>query len=141
MSTVQWHYGTKVVLPRRVKADLADEALAAAILFGPLLLGQALVGSVPDLLLRVTIVAFPAAILYTVFRDAAGGGVSLGKRALGLTIIRLVDGRRCTARHVWARNLLDVVPIINVIDFIMMCVDRRGQKIMDRWLRLQVVEA
>src|SRR5262249_59365367 len=96
---------TKVVLPRRVKADLADEALAAAILFGPLLLGQALVGSVPDLLLRVTIVAFPAAILYTVFRDAVGGGVSLGKRALGLTIIRLVDGRRCTARHVWARNL------------------------------------
>jgi len=110
MSTVQWHYGTKVVLPRRVKADLA------------------------------TIVAVPAAILYTVFRDAAGGGVSLGKRALGLTIIRLVDGRRCTARHVWARNLLDVVPIINVIDFIMMCVDRRGQKIMDRWLQLQVVE-
>jgi len=33
-----------------------------------------------------------------------------------------------------------VVPIINVIDFIMMCVDRRGQKIMDRWLQLQVVE-
>ena len=59
---------------------------------------------------------------------------------MGLTIICLVDGRRCSAQHVWARNLLDVVPIVNLIDFIMMCVDRRGQKIMDKWLRLQVVE-
>ena len=138
MSATPWHYGPRVVLPRRVKADLVDEAIAAAILFGPL--GQALAGSVPDLLLRVTIVAIPAAILYAVFRDAVGGGASLGKRALGLTIICLVDGRRCSAQHVWARNLLDVVPIVNLIDFIMMCVDRRGQKIMDKWLRLQVVE-
>src|SRR5215831_2268331 len=136
MSATPWHYGPRVVLPRRVKADLVDEAIAAAILFGPL--GQALAGSVPDLLLRVTIVAIPAAILYAVFRDAVGGGASLGKRALGLTIICLVDGRRCSAQHVWARNLLDVVPIVNLIDFIMMCVDRRGQKIMDRRLRLQV---
>src|SRR5215510_15470545 len=73
MSAIPWHYGPRVVLPRRVKADLVDEAIAAAILFGPLLLGQALAGSVPDLLLRVTIVAIPAAILYAVFRDAVGG--------------------------------------------------------------------
>ena len=140
MSTAQRHYGTKVVLPRRVKADVVDDAISAAILFGPLLLGQALVGSVPDALLRVTIVAFPAGILSFVFRDVVGGGTSYGKRALGLKIIRLADGRRCTSRHVWARNLLDVIPIVNLIDFVLMCVDRRGQKLMDKWLRLQVIE-
>ena len=140
MSAVQRYYGPKVVLPRRVKADVVDDAIAAAILFGPLLLGQALVGSVPDPLLRVTIAGIPAGILYFVFRDAVGGGTSFGKRALGLRIIRLADGRRCTPGQVWARNLLDVVPILNLIDFVLMCVDRRGQKLMDKWLRIQVVE-
>ncbi len=128
-------------MPRRLKADLVDSAIAAAILFGPLLLGQALVGSVPDPFLRATWLGIPAGISYSLCRDAAGGGTSLGKRALGLTVIRLVDGRPCTSRQVWARDLADLIPIVGPIDFIFMCVDRHGQKkLMDKWLRIQVVE-
>ena len=32
------------------------------------------------------------------------------------------------------------MPIINLIDFILMCIDPRGQKLMDKWLGIQLVE-
>jgi len=35
---------------------------------------------------------------------------------------------------------VDPIPIIGLIDFIWMCIDRHGQKLMDRRLRVQVVE-
>lgn len=132
--------GRKVILPRRLKADVVDGAISAAILITPLLLGQALAGSVPDLLLRTTWLGILAAVLYSVFRDAAGSGTSWGKRTLGMTVIHLDDGRPCTSRQVWARDLLDLIPIVNVIDFLLMCIDPHGQKLMDKWLGVQLVE-
>jgi uncharacterized RDD family membrane protein YckC len=134
------HYGSRVILPRRIKADLVDSAIAAAIFVVPLLFGQALAGSVPDALLRATLLGIPAGFLYSLFRDAAGGGTSLGKRVLRLRVIRLEDGQPCTSRRVWARDLLDPIPIVSLIDFIWMCIDRHGQKLMDKRLRVQVVE-
>jgi hypothetical protein len=41
---------------------------------------------------------------------------------------------------VWARNLLDPIPVLGLVDFVWMCVDKHGQKLMDRKLRTQVVE-
>ena len=104
------HYGPRVILPRRIKADLVDAAIAATIVFCPLLLGQALAGVVPDPVLRTFILGIPAGIGYSLFRDAAGRGTSLGKRVLGLRLIRLEDGKPCTPRRVWTRNLLDPYP-------------------------------
>jgi uncharacterized RDD family membrane protein YckC len=135
------HYGPRVILPRRIKADLADGVISSALMIGPLLLGEALVGVLPELLLRVFVLSIPAAIGYALFRDALGQGTSLGKRFLGLRVITLADGRLATAGRVWSRNLLDVVPIVSLIDFIWMCVDRHGQKVLDRGLGTQVVEA
>jgi len=134
------HYGQKVILPRRIKADVVDGAVTAVILIVPLLVGQAIAGHAPDPVLRATLLSIPAGILYSILRDAIGGGTSLGKRAMGLTIIRLDDGRACTPRHVWARDLLDPIPMLSLVDFIGMCVDRRGQKLMDKWLGVQVIE-
>jgi uncharacterized RDD family membrane protein YckC len=134
------HYGSRVILPGRIKADLVDSAIAAAIFAGPLLFGQVLAGNVPDALLRATLLGMPAGFLYSLFRDAAGGGTSLGKRVLRLRVIRLEDGQPCTSRRVWARDLLDPIPIVGLIDFIWMCIDRHGQKLMDKRLRIQVVE-
>jgi hypothetical protein len=36
------HYGPKVILPRRIKADLVDGAIATTIVLCPLLVGQGL---------------------------------------------------------------------------------------------------
>jgi uncharacterized RDD family membrane protein YckC len=133
-------YGPTVVLPRRIKADLVDGAITAAIFIVPVLVGQAVSDVVPDAGLRLFALGIPAAIVYSVFRDAAARGTSLGKRVLGLRVIALEDGMPCRARRVWARNLLDPIPIVGLIDFIWMCVDRHGQKLLDRLFRTQVVE-
>ena len=50
------------------------------------------------------------------------------------------SGVPITTGRVWARDLLDGVPILNTIDFVLMCIDRRGQKVMDKLLGVQVVE-
>jgi hypothetical protein len=52
----------------------------------------------------------------------------------------LQTGMPCVGRRVWARNVLDPVPILDLIDFVLMCLDSRGQKIMDKVLQTQVVE-
>ena len=134
------HYGPRVILPRRVKGDLVDGIIAITIFVCPALLGQALVGMVPDSFLRPFVLGIPAAFAYTLFRDSVGRGTSPGKRVLGLRVIRLEDGQPCTASRVWARNLLDPIPAIGLLDFVWMCVDERGQKLMDRRLHTQVVE-
>lgn len=133
-------YAPRVALPRRIKADLVDGAIAAVIFIVPVLTGQAVSDVVPDAGRRLFALGIPAAIVYSLFRDAAAGGTSLGKRALGLGVIALEDGRPCRAGRVWARNLLDPIPIVGLVDFIWMCVDRHGQKLMDKLFRTQVVE-
>jgi len=52
----------------------------------------------------------------------------------------LRTGKPCSARSPWARNVCDVVPILNLIDFVMMCIDVRGQKLMDKRLQVQLVD-
>lgn len=134
------HYRPKVILPRRIKADLLDDALTAAIMFGPLLVGQGLTGVLPDSILRLFVLGIPVGIGYFLFRDSIGLGTSVGKRVLGLRLIRLEDGEPCTPGRVWARNLVDPIPVLGLVDFVWMCFDKHGQKLMDRKLRTQVVE-
>ena len=134
------HFRPRVILPRRIKADLVDGVIAVTIFVVPLLIGQAVAGHLPDALLRLSVLSIPAAILYAILRDSIGHGTSFGKRALGLRLIRLEDGQPCSARRVWARNLLDPIPFLSLIDFIWMCLDPHGQKLMDKRLRTQIVE-
>jgi hypothetical protein len=47
-----WQYAPRVVLPRRIKADLVDGAIAAVIFIVPVLVGQAVSDVVPDTGLR-----------------------------------------------------------------------------------------
>jgi hypothetical protein len=49
-------------------------------------------------------------------------------------------GAPCTTDRVWSRNLADLIPIVDVIDFVLMCLDPRGQKMMDKILHIQVTE-
>jgi uncharacterized RDD family membrane protein YckC len=134
------HYRPKVILPRRIKADLVDDAITAAIMLGPLLAGQGLTGALPDSILRLFVLGIPVGIGYFLFRDSVGFGTSAGKRLLGLPLIRLADGKPCTPGRVWARNLVDPIPLLGLVDFVWMCFDTHGQKLMDRKLGTQVVE-
>lgn len=61
------HYGPRVILPRRIKADLVDGAIAATIRICPLLVGQGVAGIVPDSLLRLFVLGIPVGIGYSLF--------------------------------------------------------------------------
>ena len=130
----------KVILPRRVKADSADGFIATALMFTAFFVILAINGSLPPLLQRLSVIGIPVAFLYIVLRDSIGKGTSFGKKWLGLQIIDLRTGAACTAGRVWMRNLTDLIPILNAIDFLLMCIDPRGQKIMDKILQIQVVD-
>ncbi|MBI3455306.1 MAG: RDD family protein [Candidatus Rokubacteria bacterium] len=130
----------KVILPRRFKADSIDGVAATILMLVPLFALTAIGDLLPSWLQPLPLIGIPGGVFYIVFRDAMGKGASVGKRALGLRIIDLRTGTPCSARRVWARNLLDLIPIVDLIDFVLMCLDSRGQKMMDKVLDTQVVE-
>ena len=74
---------------------------------------------IPSLLMIVNI----AGILYLPFRGALGRGTCHGKRYDGFQVIDLQTGVSCKGRQVWVRDLLDLIPLLNVVDFGMMCAD------------------
>lgn len=128
----------KVILPRRIKADTADSLIAVTAMLAPLLVMSAIADFLPPLLHKLSIIGIPGALLYVVFRDSIGRGTSIGKKWLRLQVVDLRTGSPCTAGRVWARNLTDLIPILNAIDFVLMCIDPRGQKIMDKILHIMV---
>lgn len=130
----------KVYFARRLNADTLDGVLGLALLTVPMMLVSSHAASLPEAVRRLGIAGVPAGILYGVFRDAIGKGTSMGKRTLGLRLVDLRTGDACSARHTRWRNILDLVPVLNLIDFILMCVDARGQKIMDKQLGIQLID-
>lgn len=115
--------------------------IATIITLVPLFALAAIGDRLPAWLQALPLIGIPGGISYIIFRDAVGKGTSPGKGALGLRIIDLRTGTPCSARRVWARNVLDPIPIVDLIDFVLMCFDSRGQKIMDKVLDTQVAEA
>jgi uncharacterized RDD family membrane protein YckC len=106
----------------------------------PLYLTYAAADYLPEPFHRLSIVGIPLAIIYVIFRDSFGKGTSLGKRVLGLVIVDLRTGQPCNWRRVLARNVIDPIPVVDLLDFLLTCLDERGQKIMDKVLETQVTE-
>lgn len=130
----------KVLFARRLNADTTDGVIAAALMLVPMFLIGRLAESLPAGLERLGILGIPVGLFYAIFRDAVGRGTSPGKRMLGLHLVDLRTGNLCSAARVWRRNLTDLVPVLNLIDFILMCIDPRGQKMMDKKLQVQLVD-
>jgi len=127
-------------LPQRIKSDVIDGAISFSLMLVPLYVFYGGADYLPPYFHRLSIAGIPAAILYVIFRDSIAKGTSLGKRALGLVIVDLKTGLPCNGTRVLARNVIDIVPIIDLLDLVLTCVDKRGQKIMDKVLSTQVTE-
>jgi len=69
-------------------------------------------------------------------------GRSLGKRALGLRVLR-PDGRPMTYREAFLRNLVKLAPLILVLDTLIMLIALRGdkQRVSDKIAETIVVRA
>lgn len=83
------------------------------------------------------------AALYAVFRDAVAGQ-SLGKFVVGHVVVQVDTGRRCGAVGSLKRNLMLIVPGVNVIAMVLeartLVSDPQGQRLGDRLAQTQVVE-
>jgi uncharacterized RDD family membrane protein YckC len=84
-----------------------------------------------------------AAVLYAVFRDAVAGQ-SLGKFVVGQVVMQVDTGQRCGAAGSIKRNLMLIVPGVNVIAMVLeartLVTDPQGQRLGDRLAQTQVVE-
>lgn len=136
----QQTFGPKVNLPRRMKADLIDGLIGTVLFVLPLLTADALVDKVPDAVVRFGILGWPIGIAYVLFRDVWGNGTSWGKRFMGLKIINTNTGESSTKARVLVRNIVDLIPVVNTIDFWVACADKHGQKYMDKLLDTQITE-
>ena len=130
----------KVLLPQRIKADVVDGIISSFLILMPMYMVYAYAEYLPEPFHRLSIVGIPVALIYVIFRDSIGRGTSLGKRALGLIVVDLQTGRPCDGKRVIARNIIDIIPVVDLVDFLLTCVDRKGQKIMDKVLGTQVTE-
>ena len=56
-----------------------------------------------------------ATTAYWLFRDGLFESQSVGKRLIGLKVVRSAGGDHCTFRDSFIRNVLWVVPVVNVL--------------------------
>jgi len=86
-----------------------------------------------------------AAAVYVVLRDALfAPGQSVGKFLLGLHVIHVRTGRRCGRWRSMARNVIFVVPGLNLVALVLECVrivrDPQGERLGDLLAQTQVVD-
>jgi uncharacterized RDD family membrane protein YckC len=118
------------------KADLRTRVYAAAID------GLLLVSSV-TLYQRFDSMPFLViGALYLLVRDMRGQ--SIGKLLFGLVVINLETGQRATLRESVQRNIMLIVPGVNIaavaLEFVAVVRDPQGQRLGDRFGQTQVVE-
>lgn len=80
---------------------------------------------------------------YVIVRDGIAGR-SVGKFFTGLSVVELQTGRACSFSSSVIRNLVFLLPGVNVValplEAVTVARDAHGQRLGDRWARTQVVE-
>jgi len=70
-------------------------------------------------------------IFYFLVRDA--GGASIGKRIMGLRVVKINDyDRPATVVHSIVRNITLLVPLLNILDVVYAFTDPKGRRVGDR---------
>jgi len=83
-------------------------------------------------------------LIYILAKDCFFSGRSIGKLFLGLAVIKVKDGSFCTIKESVVRNLIYVIPGINIagllFEIILIIYQENGMRIGDRLAQTQVVE-
>ncbi|WP_165075813.1 RDD family protein [Paludisphaera rhizosphaerae] len=81
-------------------------------------------------------------VLLLFFRDALFGGASLGKRAMGLRVVRSADGvSPLSYGQGFVRWLSQLIPFFNLYDVIVPYRDPLLRRVGDRWAKTRVVDS
>ncbi|MFH1054828.1 MAG: RDD family protein [Candidatus Altiarchaeota archaeon] len=112
--------------------------MAVRIIFPRIIIGEVALLS----LLMFVVVPFAVIasfIIYGLLRDIPGGSRSIGKKIMGLKVVK--NGAACDKKGLILRNVTLVIPLINLIDLVMGLVDKDGLRIGDKIAKTEVVEA
>jgi uncharacterized RDD family membrane protein YckC len=133
---------------KRIIAYIIDSiivGIAAAVLIGASFILPVVLAFVsPTLAGLSTIFIFIAlgvwsifAIGYTLLRDGLGSGRSIGKKFMGLKVVK--DGNKCGFKDSLLRNI--TLMVLGPIDPIIALLDKDGMRLGDKIAKTQVVEA
>lgn len=76
--------------------------------------------------------------LYMFLRDGLGEGQSLGKRTVGLMVVRLSGNQPCSKVNSLVRNIIG--SILSVIDILVALIHNKGKRIGDMLVSTQVID-
>ncbi|MBD3388104.1 MAG: hypothetical protein GF416_03570 [Candidatus Altiarchaeales archaeon] len=130
-------------LGRRVLAFLIDVGVAFLALLAFLAMGYVL-GLIADS--AIVVIAQMLMVLggsiaflgYALARDGIMGGRSVGKKALGLRVVKC-DGSRCDLVSSGLRNISFIIPVVGVVELLLPVVDAEGLRLGDKIAGTQVV--
>jgi uncharacterized RDD family membrane protein YckC len=83
--------------------------------------------------------SFLAMFGYLLVRDALGSGRSIGKKFMGLKVVK--GGQKCSYMDSAKRNVTLIIPLLNIVELVMPFVDKDGLRFGDKFAGTEVVEA
>ncbi|MEA3307826.1 MAG: RDD family protein [Elusimicrobiota bacterium] len=96
----------------------------------------------------IPILGWIAGMIYTFARDGIDfGGLdnrSIGKKLMGLRVINTETGERCNYKDSVLRQILFIIPIVNLlialIEFVLVLTDTKGIRLGDKIAKTMVIE-
>ncbi len=134
----------KAPIGRRITAYLIDLAVSIAVAAVPVLPGAFIYLSFGGSLAFMAAAALVltgliAYVAYWLVRDALNGGMGVGKKYVGLRVVK-GDGSRCDMMSSLMRNVTFFIPILRWFELILPFTDREGYRVGDILAGTQVVE-
>ena len=106
--------------------------------FGKRIVAYILDGIFTGLLMILLIIP---GVVYFFIKDGLKNGSSWGKRIMGLKVIQLENNKPCTKAQSALRSIFMAITPLNLIEFFVVLADKNGQRLADKLLKTQVVEA
>ena len=106
--------------------------------FGKRIVAYILDGIFTGLLMILLIIP---GVVYFFIKDGLKNGSSWGKRIMGLKVIQLENNKPCTKAQSALRSIFMAITPLNLIEFFVALADKNGQRLADKLLKTQVIEA
>jgi len=140
----------KASIGKRVVAYILDSVLLGVIMgviFGAVMVLSLILATYSNTLAALSMilwvvamgVSFIAMSGYILLRDGIGHGRSIGKKLMGLKVVK--GDLQCTYVDSLKRNITLIVPLLNLVELIMPFIDAEGKRFGDKFANTQVVDA
>jgi uncharacterized RDD family membrane protein YckC len=140
----------KASIGKRVVAYIIDSVLLGVIIgviMGAVMVLSLILASVSDTLGAMSMllsfaamgISIIAMVGYFLLRDGLGSGRSIGKKLMGLKVVK--NGQKCSYVDSAKRNITLMIPILGFVEMIMPFIDAEGLRFGDKFANTKVVDA